>query len=101
MAGAFGALLGALFVISQMGILKSASLVATARDVFPGGGDYGAAEPWAGLRPATPTGEPVTGVAAGGPRNLVLNTGHGALGFTLAFGSAERVARLVSSQIRL
>jgi len=43
----------------------------------------------------------VTGVAAGGPRNLVLNTGHGALGFTLAFGSAERVARLVSSQIRI
>lgn len=80
---------------------RIASLVATARDVFPGGGDYGAAEPWAGLRPATPTGEPVTGVAAGGPRNLVLNTGHGALGFTLAFGSAERVARLVSSQIRL
>lgn len=80
---------------------RIASLVATARDVFPGGGDYGAAEPWAGLRPATPTGEPVTGVAAGGPRNLVLNTGHGALGFTLAFGSAGRVARLVSSQIRL
>ena len=75
---------------------RIASLLATARDVFPQGGDYGDAQPWAGLRPATPTGEPVTGTPAGAPRNLVLNTGHGALGFTLAFGSARRVARMIS-----
>ena len=72
---------------------RIASLVATARDIFPQGGDYDQAEPWAGLRPATPRGEPVIGVSARGPQNLVLNTGHGALGFTLAFGSALRVAR--------
>ena len=75
---------------------RIASLLATARDVFPQGGDYGDAQPWAGLRPATPKGEPVTGTPAGAPRNLVLNTGHGALGFTLAFGSARRVARMIS-----
>ena len=74
---------------------RIASLVATARDIFPGGGDYDRAEPWAGLRPATPRGEPVIGVSPRGPHNLVLNTGHGALGFTLAFGSALRVARLL------
>ena len=74
---------------------RIASLVATARDIFPQGGDYAQAEPWTGLRPATPRGEPVIGVSPGGPQNLVLNTGHGALGFTLAFGSALRVARLL------
>ncbi len=74
---------------------RIASLVATARDIFPWGSDYDRAQPWAGLRPATPRGEPVIGVAPGGPKNLVLNTGHGALGFTLAFGSALRVARLL------
>lgn len=48
--------------------------------------------PWAGLRPATPTGLPIVGVQPTGPRNLVVNTGHGALGLTLAFGTAQQVA---------
>jgi D-amino-acid dehydrogenase len=47
--------------------------------------------PWAGLRPATPTGLPIVGVQTGGPDNLVVNTGHGALGLTLAFGTAQQV----------
>lgn len=68
------------------------SLRQTARDVFPQGGDYDAAASWAGLRPATPTGHPVLGRLASGPANLYMNTGHGALGLTLAFGSARRVA---------
>lgn len=49
------------------------------------------AQPWTGMRPATPTGLPITGRAPGGPRNLWLQTGHGALGLTLAFGSAQRL----------
>ena len=32
---------------------------------------------------------------ARGPANLLLNTGHGALGFTLAFGTAAAVADAV------
>lgn len=48
--------------------------------------------PWAGLRPATPSGVPIVGVQANGPENLVVNTGHGALGLTLAFGTAQQVA---------
>lgn len=47
--------------------------------------------PWAGLRPATPTGLPCIG-RAGALRNLFVNSGQGALGFTLAFGSADRLA---------
>lgn len=56
-----------------------------ARDTFPQGGDFDAAVEWAGMRPATPTGVPLVG--NGGYRNLWLNLGHGALGFTLACGS--------------
>ena len=47
--------------------------------------------PWAGLRPATPTGLPCIG-RAGRWRNLYVNAGQGALGFTLAFGSAAVLA---------
>jgi D-amino-acid dehydrogenase len=75
---------------------RIASLLATTRDVFPGLGDTGHPAPWSGLRPATPTGLPLLGRMRGAPSNLMFNTGHGALGFTLAMGSAERVA----SQLR-
>lgn len=45
--------------------------------------------PWAGLRPATPTGLPLLGAT---PRkNLFVNVGQGALGWTLAGGSAQLV----------
>jgi D-amino-acid dehydrogenase len=60
--------------------------------LFPQLRQCAAGQPWAGLRPATPTGLPIVGVQAGGPNNLVVNTGHGALGLTLAFGTAQRVA---------
>lgn len=68
-------------------------LLASVHDVFPHMETTAEPSPWAGLRPATPTGLPVLGRLSGSPANLFFNTGHGALGFTLAFGSAERVAR--------
>nr|WP_315426614.1 D-amino acid dehydrogenase [uncultured Albidiferax sp.] len=49
-------------------------------------------QPWTGMRPATPTGLPLVGRQARGPENLLLNTGHGALGLTLAFGTAQLLA---------
>ncbi len=69
------------------------SLRQATRAVFPRSGTQQDARPWAGLRPATPTGVPIVGVQARGPRNLLVNTGHGALGFTLAFGTAADVAQ--------
>lgn len=45
---------------------------------------------WTGLRPATPRGTPIIGPTR--YRNLWLNVGHGALGFTLASGSAALLA---------
>jgi D-amino-acid dehydrogenase len=52
-------------------------------------------QPWAGLRPATPTGLPCIGRTARW-RNVYVNAGHGALGFTLAFGSAAQLADAIA-----
>ena len=76
------------------------SLVTSTRELFPQAGDFDDVQPWAGLRPATPTGLPVLGRLRGSPDNLLFNTGHGALGFTLAFGSAQRVARALNEGFR-
>jgi D-amino-acid dehydrogenase len=65
-----------------------------ARDTFPNAGDYDAAVEWAGMRPATPSGVPLLGATA--YRNLWLNLGHGALGFTLACGSGQLLSELIS-----
>lgn len=72
---------------------RIASLRRTVQATFPLAADYGQASEWAGLRPATPSGAPILG--ASGVRNLWLNVGHGALGFTFSFGTANIVAELV------
>ena len=51
--------------------------------------------PWAGLHPATPTALALIGQHAKAPKNMLFNVGHGALGFTLAFGSAARIAGML------
>lgn len=68
-------------------------LVAMARESLPQAADYDAIESdWAGLRPMTPWSSPIIRRAGDG---LVLNIGHGMLGWTLAMGSGERAATLV------
>jgi len=69
------------------------SLVRLAREAMPGAADFGQAEAWAGLRPATPGGAPIIGATR--HRNLWLNVGHGPLGFTFACGSASLLAGLM------
>lgn len=69
------------------------TLKAAVQSLFPGSADLADVAPWTGMRPATPTGEPIVGRHPRGPDNLLFNTGHGALGFTLAFGTAHRVAQ--------
>jgi D-amino-acid dehydrogenase len=66
------------------------------QDTLPGLNLDGA-QAWAGLRPATPASKPIIG-AAPMARNLWLNIGHGALGFTLACGSAALLASLINGQ---
>ena len=68
-------------------------LLAMARESLPQAADYDAIESdWAGLRPMTPWSSPIIRHAGEG---LVLNIGHGMLGWTLAMGSGERTAELV------
>lgn len=76
------------------------SLRSAAKEMFPNGGNYEKAVEWAGIRPATPTGVPIVGKNET-YNNLWLNIGHGALGFTLACGSASRIARTMLSGARV
>jgi D-amino-acid dehydrogenase len=71
------------------------SLKASTQALFPDCSQFAKLHPWAGLRPATPTALPLIGRHHKGPKNLLFNVGHGALGFTLAFGSAARVSALL------
>ena len=73
------------------------SLKASTQALFPNCSDFAELHPWAGLRPATPTALPLIGKHPSGPSNLLFNVGHGALGFTLAFGSAARIEREVEN----
>ena len=64
------------------------------RDLFPSGADYDKPSYWAGLRPMTPEGTPIFG--AGRYRNMIFNTGHGHIGWTMSIGSARIAADLVA-----
>jgi D-amino-acid dehydrogenase len=72
------------------------ALLATARELFPNGGDYESAEPWAGFRPMTPSSVPIMGRAV--YPNLYLNVGHGHVGWTMCCGSGKFVADLVAGR---
>lgn len=75
---------------------RLAALIASARAALPGAADYDAIESsWAGLRPMTPDSLPIIRTIAPG---VIANTGHGALGWTYAAGSAERVAAIVEGE---
>ena len=69
------------------------ALLRLARQAMPDAADYAHVTPWAGLRPATPSGAPI--VSATQYARLWLNVGHGPLGFTFACGTASILADLM------
>jgi D-amino-acid dehydrogenase len=71
-------------------------LARQAQEMFPLAGNYARKEIWCGHRPATPDSKPLIGPTR--YSNLWLNTGHGALGFTLACGSAVVLADLLAGR---
>ena len=74
---------------------RLAALVSSARAALPGAADYDRIDSsWTGLRPMTPDSLPITRPIAPG---VIANTGHGALGWTYAAGSAERVAAIIET----
>ena len=58
--------------------------------------DPARAEYWTGLRPATPSNVPLIGRTR--YPNLYLNVGHGTLGWTMAAGSGNAIAEIVSGR---
>jgi D-amino-acid dehydrogenase len=75
---------------------RAATLSRELEAIFPGACATRDLRPWAGSRPATPTSVPLIGESSA--PNLLLNLGHGALGFTLAAGSATLLADLVAGR---
>ncbi len=65
-------------------------------DLFPRGGDVKQASFWCGLRPMTPDGTPIIGPTP--VQHLLLATGHGTLGWTMACGTGRVIADLVSGR---
>ncbi len=80
----------------EMDEQRLALLIREAKAAFPDVSDYRQLDPWCALRPATPTSMPILGPTK--LSNLLLNVGHGALGFTLAMGSARVVGDLVAGR---
>jgi D-amino-acid dehydrogenase len=75
---------------------RRATLEHVVTDLFPRGGDVSKASFWCGLRPMTPDGTPIIGNTP--IANLLLATGHGTLGWTMAAGTGRVVADIVSGR---
>ncbi len=74
---------------------RRATLEKVTRELFPCG-DLSQAQFWTGLRPMTPDGTPLVGATP--LQGLYLNTGHGTLGWTMACGSAQLLADVISGR---
>jgi D-amino-acid dehydrogenase len=74
--------------------VRCGAIVDRVQQIFPRLKTVGEPVYWTGLRPATPSNVPIIGHAR--PANLFLNTGHGTLGWTMACGSANALAQIVS-----
>jgi D-amino-acid dehydrogenase len=72
-------------------------LIRSFQALFPDRGGAIEGEHWQGLRPMTPDGRPVLGRC--GADNLYVNTGHGALGWTLGCGTGLILSALVSGRL--
>jgi len=76
--------------------IRCDNMLRQAREIFPTALDFDNVRFWSGLRPATPSSVPVIGRTK--IRNLYLNTGHGALGWTMGAGSGRALADLISGR---
>lgn len=75
---------------------RAGLVLESALKLFPRAAERDHADFWTGLRPMTPDGAPILGRAK--QENLILNTGHGMLGWTMAMGSARVVADLAQGR---
>jgi len=73
---------------------RAQQLLKLVKTFWPSIADY-SADPniWTGYRPMTPSGVPIIGDTK--CENLLVNVGHGSLGYTFAMGSAIRIAKII------
>jgi len=64
--------------------------------MFPGAADTSNAGLWSGLRPVTPDSVPIIGKTP--YDNVFINAGHGTLGWTMACGSGQLIADIISGK---
>ncbi len=70
------------------------AMISNVEALYPGLCDWSNPRLWAGLRPATPDSIPI--IERCRNTNVYLNVGHGALGLTLAAGSARRLSAIIT-----
>ncbi|MEZ5651561.1 MAG: D-amino acid dehydrogenase [Burkholderiaceae bacterium] len=76
---------------------REATLRMVLNDLFPAAAEAQAPNAfWTGLRPATPDGTPIVGRTA--LPGLWLNAGHGTLGWTMACGSGQLLADMITGR---
>lgn len=75
---------------------RTSALLAATREVLGYTDIDGDIRPWTGDRPATPSGRPIIGRTP--IEHLYLNVGHGALGWTLAAGSARLLCDAIAGR---
>ncbi len=74
---------------------RRATLEMVTEDLYPGSVQLEQGQFWCGLRPMTPDSTPIVGATP--ISNLFLNTGHGTLGWTMACGSGQLIADIISA----
>ncbi len=72
------------------------ALVGHVQRLFPGAGDASRAVHWAGLRPTTPSNLPYIGKTK--VPGLLVNAGHGTVGWTQACGSGRALAEILAGR---
>ena len=80
----------------DLNMVRCEALTRRTSALFPDACDYAQPRYWTGMRPLTPSNVPYIGATP--IRGLYLNTGHGTLGWTLAAGSGQLIADVVSGR---
>ncbi|WP_339045125.1 D-amino acid dehydrogenase [Candidatus Zinderia endosymbiont of Aphrophora alni] len=85
------------YLTRELNKKKCEFLTKRIKKLFPKACNYKKPKYWAGIRPLTPTNIPYIGKTKF--KNLFLNTGHGALGWTMSFGSGFAISEIISNRL--
>ncbi|HTJ97766.1 MAG TPA: D-amino acid dehydrogenase [Rhodocyclaceae bacterium] len=81
---------------TELNPVRCEAIIKRTQELFPQASSDEAPVFWTGLRPATPGNVPYIGVSS--YSNLFVDSGHGTLGWTMACGSGQLLADLVSGK---